>query len=120
MSCRVVRPRPVRDGRSDGRAGDRADDPLMPGRTVAYMKYQIMERPTVGVAATRFKGRTRLVVGAVGPTPVVVETADSTIDADRSPRVWNRCPIHRLGGVQAPRDRSFVRRVLARLEEVDS
>ena len=95
--------------------------PLMPGRTVAYMKYQIMERPTVGVAATRFQGRTRVVVGAVGPTPVVVDTADSAVDPDAIAASVEPMPDI-TGSVEYKRHVTgvFVRRVLARLEGLDT
>ena len=95
--------------------------PLMPGRKVAYMKYQIMERPTVGVAATRFQGRTRVVVGAVGPTPVVVDTADSAVDPDSIAESVEPMP-DLTGSVEYKRHVTgvFVRRVLARLEGLDA
>ena len=46
-------------------------------RVGTYLKYQVMERPTVGVAAVRHTSesasRTRVVVGAAGELPVVHE-----------------------------------------------
>jgi carbon-monoxide dehydrogenase medium subunit len=92
--------------------------PVTSGRRVAYLKYQIMERPTVGVAATSFEGMTRLVVGAVGPTPVVVEAEDSTIDPDSVADLVE--PMADLtGSVDYKRHVTavFVGRALAQLEE---
>ncbi len=51
------------------------DIPVVPGRRGTYLKYQVMERPTVGVAAVRLDEGdstiTRVVVGAAGEVPVV-------------------------------------------------
>ncbi len=45
------------------------------GRPAVYVKYQTMERPTIGVAAAITAGGTcRLVVGAVGGSPEVFES----------------------------------------------
>lgn len=57
----------------------RGDDELLvevriPTRSTVrgcYLKFQTMERPTVGVAAVADGDRVRIVVGAVGPIPVV-------------------------------------------------
>lgn len=44
---------------------------------VAYEKFQTMERPTVGVAAAEMRtGDLRVVIGAVGPTPMKFEGID--------------------------------------------
>ena len=62
------------------------DIPIVAGRRGTYLKYQVMERPTVGVAAVRFDddGRvtTRVVVGAAGELPVVHDVAEA--DPNRS------------------------------------
>lgn len=51
--------------------------PRRRGRPAAYVKYQTMERPTIGVAAAMTAaGRCRVVVGAVGGTPEMFESAD--------------------------------------------
>lgn len=55
--------------------------PVVKGRTCVYVKYQIMERPTVGVAATRSNGSTRVVVGAAGMNIVVVESDSGIIES---------------------------------------
>jgi carbon-monoxide dehydrogenase medium subunit len=55
--------------------------PVVSDRTCVYLKYQIMERPTVGVAATRSNGLTRVVVGAAGMDIVVVESDNGVIDS---------------------------------------
>jgi carbon-monoxide dehydrogenase medium subunit len=95
--------------------------PLMSGLEVAYLKYQIMERPTVGVAAARSQGRIRVVVGAVGPAPVVVDAADSRIDPDAIAASVDPMP-DLTGSVEYKRHVTavFVRRVLARLEGTDT
>lgn len=48
-----------------------------PGTRAVYLKFQVMERPTLGVALVedRDAGRTRLVVGAVGEAPMVWDVA---------------------------------------------
>jgi carbon-monoxide dehydrogenase medium subunit len=59
--------------------------PLQPARRAVYLKYQTMERPTVGVAAVSEgpSAACRLVVGAVGEELVVVDVDDpADIDAD--------------------------------------
>ena len=71
-------------------AADRAPDelltsiriPLDSDRIASYLKFQIMERPTVGVAAVRSSGRDRVVVGAAGMLPVAAEAATGEIDPD--------------------------------------
>lgn len=53
--------------------------PLRDGRGAAYVKYQTMERPTVGVAAAITSSeRLRIVIGAVGGKPASFEFA--TVD----------------------------------------
>lgn len=57
-----------------------------PAFNATYVKYQTMERPTVGVALTHDeeRGQTRLVVGAVGEAPMVWTFASpSDIDPER-------------------------------------
>lgn len=70
---------------------DRAEDELLvsvaiprPCPTGAYVKLQVTERPTVGVAAVRTAaGRCRVVVGSVTEVPLVVAGASwDDIDAD--------------------------------------
>ncbi len=59
--------------------------PVQPARRAVYLKYQTMERPTVGVAAVwdGSPGTCRVVVGAVGEELVVVDVDEPTdIDAD--------------------------------------
>jgi carbon-monoxide dehydrogenase medium subunit len=68
---------------------DRADDELLvqvsiplPCPVGAYLKLQITERPTVGVAAVRTSsGQCRVVVGSVVETPLVI-TAESWNEID--------------------------------------
>lgn len=54
--------------------------PVIKGRRAVYLKYQTMERPTVGVAATQHNGLLRVVVGAAGSNIVVVESENGSID----------------------------------------
>lgn len=54
----------------------RVDVPVVAGRRAVYLKYQTMERPTVGVAVVRESQRCRIVIGAVGEVPYVWEGAD--------------------------------------------
>lgn len=59
--------------------------PLDPERRAAYVKFQTMERPTVGVAVVSAGGTSgcRLVVGAVGEELFVVDVDDvADLDAD--------------------------------------
>jgi len=42
---------------------------------MTYMKYQTMERPTVGVAVSKSPNRTVAVIGAIGPIPEVFQAA---------------------------------------------
>lgn len=57
--------------------------PLVPNRRVAYLKYQTMERPTVGVAAIEEPdGSRRVVVGAVGGRPETFEIDSDARDPD--------------------------------------
>lgn len=59
--------------------------PLVSGRSAVYLKFQTMERPTVGVAAVSAAGTRgcRLVVGAVGEELLVVDVDDvADIDPD--------------------------------------
>ena len=51
--------------------------PLRGDRAATYAKYQTMERPTVGVAgAITSSNGVRLVIGAVGPSPVTFDFAE--------------------------------------------
>lgn len=60
--------------------------PRVEGRRATYLKYQIMERPTVGVAAVVTPGSEgttlRVAVGAAGLLPVVVESDSGTVEAE--------------------------------------
>ena len=47
--------------------------PVEPDRRVAYVKYQTMERPTIGVAISISPVRALIAVGAVGPIPQTFE-----------------------------------------------
>jgi aerobic carbon-monoxide dehydrogenase medium subunit len=76
------RPLPVAEFVIGPYTTDRADDellrsirvPRLMDRPAVYEKYQTMERPTVGVAASLTRaGRCRLVIGAVGGTPEMFE-----------------------------------------------
>jgi carbon-monoxide dehydrogenase medium subunit len=62
------------------------DVPVDAHRQATYLKFQTMERPTVGVAAVRRRVngsvRTRLVVGAASLVPVVADSTDGAIDVD--------------------------------------
>lgn len=60
----------------------RIDVPIVPERRAVYLKYQTMERPTVGVAVVREPGRCRITVGAVGEVPYIWE---GTVPADADP-----------------------------------
>lgn len=58
--------------------------PLVEGRRSTYVKYQTMERPTVGVAIALDPDRCRVVVGAVGPVPQIFDHPDlSAVRPDR-------------------------------------
>lgn len=72
---------------------DRADDellvkvsvPLEPGRVAVYRKFQLSERPTLGVAAVGWRGeaRRRVVVGAATEVPVRVDVEqEAELDVD--------------------------------------
>lgn len=55
---------------------------LVPRRRAAtYVKYQTMERPTVGVALAATDAGYRLVIGAVSEAPVVYELVSLDVDA---------------------------------------
>lgn len=85
-----VRRMPVASFVTDAYTTERAEDelltairvPLVPERGGVYLKYQTMERPTVGVALTfSEESGCRLVVGAVGLAPQVFEASHpSAID----------------------------------------
>jgi aerobic carbon-monoxide dehydrogenase medium subunit len=66
----------------------RADDELLTAihvtgdRRGVYLKYQTMERPTVGVALATTAGGYRLVVGAVSEVPVAFDLPSLEVDAD--------------------------------------
>lgn len=47
--------------------------PIRDDRRATYLKFQTMERPTIGVAASADADRVRVVVGAVGPVPVYAD-----------------------------------------------
>lgn len=96
--------------------------PLTPARSGVYLKYQVAERPTAGVAALRWSvdggSISRVVVGAAGELPVLAEgTEDSPIDTDTL--IDRMEPIDDLTG-SADYKRHvtgvFVRRALAELE----
>jgi len=92
--------------------------PLVAGRSEVYLKLQTMERPTVGVAAVRWGGVDRVVVGASGIVPVVAEAPSGRID-----------PVAVAGQIEPLDDLTgsaqykrmvtgvFVRRALAQLED---
>lgn len=99
--------------------------PIVQGRTASYAKYQIMERPTVGVAAFRWGSGsgtvTRVVVGAAGELPSVHEESGEEIDADEVARVLAAAiePVDDLtGSAEYKRHVTgvFVRRALRGLE----
>lgn len=103
------------------------DIPIVPGRVGTYVKYQVMERPTVGVAAVRMNGsghrRTRVVVGAAGELPVVHEVEGSLPDRSVvAAAVADRLePIDDLtGSAEYKRHVTavYVERALERLEEL--
>lgn len=91
--------------------------PLIPERTAAYVKYQTMERPTVGVAAARIGDYTRVVVGAAGMSPVVVES-NGAIDPTAVADLVEVIP-DLTGSVDYKRHMTsvFVGRAMAALEE---
>jgi aerobic carbon-monoxide dehydrogenase medium subunit len=84
---------------------DRAEDELLvyvaiprPCLTGAYVKLQITERPTVGVAAVRTAaGQCRVVVGSVTDVPLVV-TAASWEDIDPDGIVDQLDPVSDIAG----------------------
>lgn len=56
---------------------------VRPSRRALYLKFQTMERPTVGVAAVADDDRVRIAVGAVGPMPIYRDFASvSEVDVD--------------------------------------
>jgi len=61
----------------------RIEVPLEPARRAVYLKYQTMERPSVGVAAVGWDegGRRRIVVGAVSDRPMCFD-GDATAPID--------------------------------------
>lgn len=62
----------------------RVDVPVLPQRRAVYLKYQTMERPTVGVAVVREPGCCRIAVGAVGEVPYVWDgAAPADVDPDQ-------------------------------------
>jgi carbon-monoxide dehydrogenase medium subunit len=99
--------------------------PLVDGRRASYAKYQIMERPTVGVAAFRWgtgaETTTRVVVGAAGELPAVHEETGEGLDPDEVARTLSAAiePVDDLtGSVEYKRHVTgvFVKRALAGLE----
>lgn len=57
--------------------------PMRDGRRATYLKFQTMERPTIGVAASVDDDRVRVAVGAVGPVPVFADYGSfSEVDVD--------------------------------------
>lgn len=95
--------------------------PVVRGRTCVYVKYQIMERPTVGVAVTRSNGLTRVVVGAAGMNIVVVESDDQVIDSGEVADLLDPIP-DMTGSADYKRHVTsvFVDRALTALEERES
>jgi carbon-monoxide dehydrogenase medium subunit len=103
------------------------DIPVVPGRRGTYLKYQVMERPTVGVAAVRFDEDgstvTRVVVGAAGELPVVheVDHADPNRSLVAAAVVDQLKPIDDLtGSAEYKRHVTavYVERALERLERM--
>jgi carbon-monoxide dehydrogenase medium subunit len=74
----------------------RVDIPL-PAAAGIYLKYQISERPLVGVAAVEAGAVKRVVVGAVGDLPVVV-VVDQWADIDPVMVADQVDPVDDLGG----------------------
>jgi carbon-monoxide dehydrogenase medium subunit len=94
--------------------------PVVPTRRGAYVKFQVTERPTVGVAAVEdtATGACRVVVGAVGEVPVARDYAGIR-DVDTDALVADLDPVEDLtGSARYKREVTavFVRRCLAALE----
>lgn len=88
----------------------------------AYLKYQVTERPTVGVGVVHdvTGGRCRLVVGAVGEVQMLFEFDDPS-DIDPEAVAADLDPTPDLTGSERYKrhvSAVFVRRVLDRLEDV--
>jgi carbon-monoxide dehydrogenase medium subunit len=93
----------------------RIDVPLVPERRGVYLKYQTMERPSVGVAAVEWNGTRRVVVGAVSEIPMVF---DDDIDPEAIATAID--PIPDLTGSERYKRHVtsvFVARALALLQE---
>lgn len=93
--------------------------PVLPGTRAAYVKFQVAERPTVGVAVVddRQTSRCRVVVGAVGDVPVAHDFA-SPEDVDVDAVVAELDPVADLTGSEEYKRHVsgvFVRRALAEL-----
>lgn len=114
---------PYFTSRDQGEVLTTIEVPVRPGRDMTYVKYQVMERPTVGVAAVRAvdDGTMRVVVGAAGEVPVVIDVDASDPDADSvaSEAAERLEPVDDLTG-SADYKRHvtavYVRRALSRLE----
>jgi carbon-monoxide dehydrogenase medium subunit len=98
--------------------------PLNPVRRGVYLKYQVAERPTVGVAALQWSANdmsfSRVVVGAAGELPVMTDGIDGApIDIDAL--INSLEPIDDLTGSPDYKrhvTRVFVQRALAELEGI--
>ncbi len=127
VSPRIRRTVPVADFVVGPYFADRQPDelmldvrvPIVAERTAAYVKFQIAERPTVGVAAVEDGAAStcRVVVGAVGDVPVSRDyTGVQDVDVDALVRDLD--PVQDLtGSVEYKRHVSgvFVRRALDEL-----
>jgi carbon-monoxide dehydrogenase medium subunit len=101
----------------------RVDIPLDGARRAAYVKYQVAERPTVGVAATEWAAtggaRRQVVVGAVSERPLVFGgDAGGVLDPDAVAAAVDPIP-DLTGSVEYKRHLTavFVRRALAALDD---